>query len=148
MTTDDDTGNFLDGTARIAVLLPMWKQQRCTLECVPQTSTQAAKQQKGEGNCAGHADVCRGRTLSTAFLFVCLFICLFVFFRISGMLTSLCLIHIHNSSAVIQFQAQIQKPRSSNMNIDNVSGLFVCLWNNSKTSKQIFMKLGRQSEPE
>lgn len=36
MMTDDDTGNFhVDGPARIAVLLPVWKQRRCTLECVP-----------------------------------------------------------------------------------------------------------------
>lgn len=49
MMTDDFLG---DGEARAAVLLPVWKQRRCTLECVPKTSTQAEKQQKGDGNCA------------------------------------------------------------------------------------------------
>lgn len=108
MTTDDDTGNFQDdGAARIAVLLPVWKQQRCTLECVPQTSTQAAKQQKGEGNCAGHADMCRGRTLSTVFFFLII--------RYADKFIS----HTHSQlgsqqrSTTIQFQVLIQKPRSN-----------------------------------
>lgn len=31
--TDDDAGS-VGGAAHIAALLPVWKQQRCTLECV------------------------------------------------------------------------------------------------------------------
>lgn len=78
-----------DGAARIAVLLPVWRQRRCTLECVPLTSTQAAKQQKGEGNCAGHADGYRGRTVGTVFCFY------FYFYLSEWMLTGSCLTPIH-----------------------------------------------------
>lgn len=57
MMTDDDTADVtVDRVSRIAVVLPVWKLRRCTLECVPWTSTQAVKQQKGQGNCAGRAD--------------------------------------------------------------------------------------------
>lgn len=55
--TDDDTADVaVDGVSRLAVVLPVWKLRRCTLECVPWTSTQAVKQQKGQGDCAGRAD--------------------------------------------------------------------------------------------
>lgn len=57
MMFDDDTTNVnVDRVSWITVVLPVWKPRRCTLECVPWTSTQAVKQQKGQGNCAEHAE--------------------------------------------------------------------------------------------